>query len=213
MINVVFSIDPTTDFLSDILKNLIDVGIETNLIEIHPSKESYNTAKEKIKNLPKNSVILFLGHGQDNQLFGGESKTFTKDSFIKDNEMSIFSGQLVFLLACDSSDLLKRSFRFSKIKKSIGFGALPTEMAEIQQDKKLNTYIKENSVIKFREAIVDLISKAFIEFYKMEKLDFIWLKDYLLLLINKKINQSILEENDEGLADLLFCMKSELKMF
>lgn len=213
MINVIFSIDPTTAFLSSICANLKKAGIELNIIEILPSIDSYAEAISSIQKLPKNSIILFLGHGQDNQLFGGESETFKKDTFIKDTDMNIFSEQLLFLLACDSSDLLKRSFRLSKIKKSIGFSDLPTEMAEIEKDRKLNLYIKENSVIKFRASIVSVISQALIEFYKMETPDFIWLKDYLILLINKKINQAVLEEKDNGLADLLFNMKIGLKMF
>lgn len=213
MINVIFSIDPTTAFLSSISANLKNAGIELNIIEIQPCNDSYTEAINLVQKLPKNSIILFLGHGQDNQLFGGESEAFKKDTFIKDTDMNIFSEQLLFLLACDSSELLKRSFRLSKIKKSIGFSALPTEMEEIEKDRKLSLYIKENTVIKFRSAIVNVISQAFIEFYKVGTPDFIWLKDYLILLINKKINQAVLEEKDNGLADLLFNMKTGLKMF
>ena len=212
-VNVIFSIDPTTAFLSTINKTLKEAGVGLNVIEIHPSNESYVAAINMVRNLPRNSIILFLGHGQDNQLFGGESETFKKDVFIKDTEMNIFYEQFLFLLACNSSDLLKRSFRLSKIKNSIGFGALPTEMSEIEKNRKLNAYITKESVIKFGEALVDLVSTAFIEFYKKEEPDFIWLKDYLGLLINKKINQAVLEENDNGLADLLFNMKQGLKMF
>ncbi|SEB00854.1 hypothetical protein SAMN05443667_11513 [Flavobacterium gillisiae] len=211
MIQIIISIDPSTKFLFEIIEKLSSKGIEYNLTEIHPNEESYRTSFENISNFDKNSIILFFGHGQSNQLYGGESPdSFTKKPFIRLNEMSIFQEQYLFLLACDSASLIKSSFRMSKTIKSIGFGALPTSIEEIENDKKLSLEgISVQTIEDFKKTIVDTVSNALLISTK----DFIHLKDYLILLVDKKINDAVLLKNDRNLADLLYRMRNEMVVY
>lgn len=213
MIHIVIAIDPTTSFLVEIINFLTNENIELGIIKIEPNNESYIRARKLICEIPTGSLILFLGHGQENQLYGGESEEFQKQPFIKDKEMQIFKDQFLFALACNSADLLKRSFRFSGIEKSIGFGALPTEKKEVEDDKRLKTYITEENIESFKSCIVEITSLTFLEIHNQNKTDFNWVKDHISLLINKKINDSILNNQDRGLADLLYNMKSDIKIF
>src|SRR5690554_2680552 len=138
MITVIISVDPSTKFLYDIVKSLKSNSIEFELIEVQPNNASYKNCLDKITELPENSTILFLGHGQDNQIYGGELlDSFPKQPLVKRNEMGIFKNQNLFLLACDSASLIKSSFRIAKTNKAIGFGPLPTEIEEVESDKKL----------------------------------------------------------------------------
>ncbi|MEO9502821.1 hypothetical protein [Nonlabens ulvanivorans] len=213
MITVVISIDPTTAFLFEIIKNIKAKNIEVNLIEIHPSDQSYNDCLDKINELACGSVILFLGHGQSDRLYGGESDKFDKKPIIKLNEMNIFKDKYLILLACDSSELLKSSFRQAKMIKSIGFGALPTEIEELDNNKKFaNVGITQKTIDLFRDIIVSTVSEAIIHSLK-RNLDFIQTKDYLTFLLNNKINDVILVDNNENLGDLIYQMKYELVQY
>ncbi len=214
MINIIISIDPSTKFLFEVIKHFNNQEIPTNIIEIYPSEDSYNNAKECISKLPKSSIVLFLGHGQSNQLYGGESVSFEKKVFISSNEMKLFEGQYLFILACDSASLLKSSFRTSKTLKSIGFGGLPTEMKEVEDDKKLSTEgITQDTINQFKLAITETVSEGFMYTIKKDVSDFIILKDYLCLLINKRINKAVLEEDNRLLGDLLYKMRNEIAIY
>jgi len=216
MIYVIISIDPSTNFLFEIVDNLKSNDfIKFVLVEIHPNDISYQNSFESISKFEKNSIVLFLGHGQPNQIYGGEiPKQYLKKPIVKLNEMSIFQDQSLFLLACNSSELIKSSFRYSKFVKSIGFGGLPTSIEEIQKDKKLSLEdISNETIEEFKKAIVETVSESLIYFFKRNDNDFIFLKDYLILLIDKKINESIFLKNNRSLADLLFRMRNEMVIY
>jgi len=215
MITVIISVDPSTNFLFDIVKGLKSNSIKFELIEVHPNKDSYTNCLNKIKNLPENNTILFLGHGQDNQIYGGELlHSFPKQPLVRKNEMGIFKNQNLFLLACDSSSLIKSSFRIAKTKKAIGFGPLPTEIEEVENDKKLAVSgITLDTIELFKQAINETVILSLLEYFRDESKGFIFLKDYLNLHLNKRINKAILEEDNKNLADLLFNMKNDMVIY
>ncbi len=215
MITVIISVDPSTKFLFDIVKSLKSNSIKFELIEVHPNNASYKNCLDKIKELPENNTILFLGHGQDNQIYGGELLNgYPKQPLVKRNEMGIFKNQNLFLLACDSASLIKSSFRIAKTNKAIGFGPLPTEIEEVENDKKLaNEGITLDTIELFKQAINETVILSLLEFFKDESKDFIFLKDYLNLHLNKRINKAILEEDNRNLADLLFNMKNDMVIY
>lgn len=212
---VIISIDPSTKFLFEIVNNLKFNNVDFELIIINPNDKSYKDSFDTISKLERNSIICFFGHGQPNQIYGGEiPNLYPKKAFIKLNEMSIFQDQSLFLLACNSSDLIRSSFRNSKFKKAIGFGGLPTSKEEILNDKKLSAdEISDDTIENFKKAIIESISESLIFFFKSDKNDFIRLKDYLSLLIDKKINESIFNNKDRNLADLLFRMRNEMVIY
>ncbi|WP_272148615.1 hypothetical protein [Tenacibaculum aiptasiae] len=215
MIVIIISVDPSTRFLFDIVESLKSNSIEFELIEVHPKEESYKACLDIIVELPKNTTILFLGHGQDDQIYGGELlDDFPKQPLIKRNEMGIFKNQNLFLLACDSASLIKSSFRIAKTNKAIGFGPLPTEIEEVENDKKLvNEGITLDTIELFKQAINETVILSLLEYFKDEAKDFIYLKDYLNLHLNKRINKAILDEDNRNLADLLFNMKNDMVIY
>lgn len=211
MIKIIISKDPSTSFLYGIIENLKSNNVGFELIEIHPSEVSYADSYEVISKLSKSATIVFLGHGTNERLYGGESlPQFEKKSFIKLNEMNIFEGQNLFLLSCNSSGLIQSSYRLSKFNKSIGFGELPTSLQEVENNKRLSTEgILEETIADFKSEIVNIISKALANYHN----DFDKLKDYLTLFIDQRINNAVLFKNDRNLADLLFKMRNEMVIF
>lgn len=208
MIKIIISKDVSTKFLQEIIINLKVNGVQFKLYEIEPNEKSYSKRFEEISNFDRNSIIVFLGHGQSNQLYGGEAlDSYPKQPFIKLNQMKIFEEQYLFLLACDSADLIKKSFKQSNYKKSIGFGELPTSLEEIEVDKKLSSVgISEQTIEDFKNEIVYTVSKALTLYYN----DFDKLSDYLILLLDQRINDAVLNKGNRNLADLLFMMRYEM---
>jgi hypothetical protein len=214
MIYIIISIDPSTTFLNEIIDRLTSKKIDVTRIEIHASKDPYVKELETIKNIPDYSTIIFLGHGQSEILWGGESSVIKKRELVDSREMKIFNNKNLFLLACDSAKLLRGSLLNFKLLKSIGFGGLPTEMYEIESSKKLlERGVTEEVLDEFKNAIIETVSDAFIYHLNSKSNDFYNLKNYLSLLINKRINKAVLEEDSRKLADLLFEMKNEMAIY
>lgn len=211
---IIFPKDPSTLFLKTIIKNLEAKNIEFDLIEVFPNKDSYYSTIDKLKATNDNDLIIFLGHGSPDRIYGGESDDFEKKSLVKISEMNIFKDKNLFLLACDSTNLLKSSFNIAKIKKSIGFGPLPTELTELNSTKFKSLGATEETIEEFKTKITSIISSSLIYFLvNSDKLSLLDLKDYIILLINKEINSSILTEKNRPLADLLFYMKTDLAVY
>lgn len=211
MIQIIISIDPSTQFLFEIINKLKSRGIDFNITELHPSNDSYSKSYEKLSTFDKNSVILFLGHGTDKVLYGGENlPVFEKKEFIKLQQMNEFENQNLFALSCNSAGLIKKSLRLSKISKSIGFGGLPTSKEEVDDDKRLREQgVSAQTIQDFKNEIVYTVSSAFSQHYK----NFNKLSDYLTLLLDQRINNAVLVKKDRNLADLLFKMRYEMVFY
>ncbi|KAA1242903.1 hypothetical protein [Aquimarina sp. RZ0] len=213
MIYLILPIDPTTIFLNQIPEKLKNNGIDFNLIEVYETKESYDAAKQKLTEIPNGATVLFLGHGQDNQLYGGASSTIEKQPIIRTNEMKIFAKKKLFALSCHSASLLKNSLGNAQIINSIGFGALPTEMAEVESNNRLNELgITEETIDAYKQTLVDCVVQS-VTRYAQTNLSFHELKDFFSLLMNKRINEAVLVDKDRNLANLVFQMRNEMIMY
>jgi len=214
MIYVFHAIDPTTAFLSQIVQELQGRNIEVEVIEILPSNESYAAALAILRELPDQSTILFLGHGQFDKLYGGESPEFAKATFVGKNQMNIFANKKLFALACNSVDLLHDCRFSSGIIKAIGFASLPTEMKEVEASKTLKVIGVDQVVLDdFKEILIRSVSQAFIYYVKRDVSDFHTLLDYFRLLISREINKSAIEGDKWALVNLLFLVKSKISCF
>lgn len=184
------------------------------LITVQTGEDSYSKAFSQIEALPQASVILFLGHGTGEKLYGAESNSFPKKSLINKSQAKVFSEKFIFLLSCNSNDFIKGTFSFSKAISSIGFGSLPTEMAEVENSKRLKEQgVNKETINKYKNSMIELVSDSFCDMIE-SKLSFSQLGNSFLLRLNKKISQVILEDttskDNRILADLLFQMKSEM---
>jgi len=214
MIHIVFAIDPTTAFLQEVIDTLTRSEVEMNVIKCLASEESYERTIAAIQEISEPNTIVFMGHGQGHQLYGGESETFKKRSLVKINEMNCFRGKNLLAIACDSADLLKSSIRLSGIVKAIGFKALPTDMSEVENSKRLKEQgITEKDIDAYRNTLVNTIASALVYYENGGGADFFLLYDYIKLLINKRINEAVLKEKNRKLADLLFQMKVNMVLY
>lgn len=216
MVYFIYPTDDTTAFLLDIPKRIAaKVGSDKlEIITIFPNDSSYTEALEKITQLPKNSLVVFMGHGQADKLWGAESAAFEKKPFVSKSQAKVFSDKFLFCLSCNSNDFLRGTFGFSKIINSVGFGSLPTEMVEVQNSKKLKEMgVNEEVINQYKEILVELVSESFSRSIK-DNSSFNELSSFFSLLLNRKISQVVLDDKKSQdkrvLSDLLFQMKSEM---
>lgn len=215
MIYIVYPYDSTTKFLLEI-PNILQQkhGNVFTVINIEASDSSYAKGLELISKIPDDSLVLFMGHGQSDFLYGADSHEFEKKKFIGKSEIKIFSNKFLFSLSCNSNDFLHSTFSFSNIIGSIGFGSLPTEMIEVENNNKLKQQgINEAIITNYKNILVELVAASFCDMIE-RRLTFYELSNYFLLRLNKKISQVILDDikniDNRILANLLSQMKAEM---
>lgn len=215
-IYIIFPQDRTTAFLRSIITHLNKTHAPNsfNLIEVHPSDESYAKSFELMCQIPNDSIVLFMGHGQPEILYGAESDSFKKKPLVKKVDMKVFRGKYLFSLSCNSTELLRATFSQAGFINSIGFGSLPTEMTEVENNKKLKEQGITESVIKrYKDILIELVSLSLSDLI-LKKHTFSELSNYFTLRLNKKISEVILEDKTSKenrlLSNLLFQMRSEM---
>ena len=199
--------DPSTKFLNGI----IEIAKKTITCEIDKAiPDSYNKTLQLIDSAPKSKTILFLGHGFSEGLYGGCYVADGKQVLLrKDKGEVIFKDKKAILFCCRSSEFIL-TFR-ETFEVAIGFGNIKTTRDDLitTQDKK--KYRDINCIRIFRENLINLFEKTFIESCLMNYTFFQYYNS-LKLRINKCICKfSLSEDQNERLAgELMFELKKEM---
>lgn len=216
MLHFIYPTDESTNFLLEIPNTLSEkYGSELiKIITVLPSDQSYSASVSAINDLPDNSTVIFMGHGQDDRLWGAEDQTFSKKAFISKSQSKVFSNKHLLCLSCYSNEFLKGTFAFSKIISSIGFGSLPTEMGEVKNNKRLKELgITDPVIDRYKIVLIDIIVRSLSEMIE-KNLSFAELSSFLKLILNKLISEVVLMDKSNAenriLSDLLFQMKTEM---
>jgi hypothetical protein len=216
VITIIYPKDNSTKFLLKIYSELLGkFGPDViKILYVEATDASYAEGIQLIENASANSFMLFMGHGQDDLLYGAEDNAFKKKPFIKRTEFKVFKGKYLFSLSCYSNELLRTSLGNSGIINSIGFGSLPTEMTEVENNKRLKEKgVTESIIQRYKDILVELVTLSCSELVE-KGLTFSQLSEYFLLLLNRKISDVILAHKtcpeSKILADLLFQMKFEM---
>lgn len=171
-------------------------------------------------------LILFMGHGRSDRLFGSiakeshefisqdaaiENKGYYKnESFINQDNINLFKDKIFFSFSCFSNRNDARSIgRFAinnGVKSFIGFGDIPTD------------YIKENNIPKkaiatFKGIITSVIKKSLYVSIN-DNLTVCEMVDLIKILVNKEIQNILLSGNKDRhikiIVDKLFLFKNEI---
>lgn len=216
MLVIIQPIDPSTSFLSTVIDNIKNAANTDEIlhIKVEASEESHDNCLRLIETAEVNSTVLFLGHGQDNCLFGGHSDDSPRKALITIQNVQVFQGKNLFSFSCNSTTFLKNTFRHSAIINSIGFGSIPTEEDEIRQVNRLiRNDITDAIIESYKVILIELLSDTFVNMAKTKK-SFIEMCEYFQLLIRRKISDVILTDKSKNenrvLSDLLYQLKAEL---
>lgn len=202
--------DETTDFLLPIyeqLESLSDfVGYRFDTNDSSKTKNLY----DDLKQLEKDSIIFFLGHGASNKLYGSVDKGGNKLTlFEKTNTEDIKNTNFVGI-ACRSND-----FAYDHLHNYIGFGDITSDYSEVLAERSIGDanyleWISEEDIINIQNEFVSSISEAvklsecadLHSIYRMLKLCFN--KRIASLLVNKGI------QNYREIADMLYEINDEM---
>lgn len=150
--------DKSTSFLERIKNHLIcQLPNDVHYFNIKPNEISHQQCLEKISEHPSEGIVLFLGHGRSDRLFGSKGdlyeniefvsedareanpeKYYFNDNFINETNSQIFKGKKVVCLACKSNEVIALSALNNNAISFLGFGDIPTSAAEFRKNGEEN---------------------------------------------------------------------------
>lgn len=214
----IFPEDESTDSLLPIyeqLRSISDfVGYRFNTLD----SQKRNNLYEELNQLEGNVLLVFLGHGASNKLYGSVEGNGNKQVLF-DKENTKHLKNLDFLcIACRSSEFAHNHFR-----NYIGFGDITSDFSEVIAERNIcdpnfMDWASENDIINFRNVFVQTITNAILLssctdlyfLYKMIRLCFN--KQIAELLKNKSLDnyRQITDMLFDVLQDMTCCLNSKL---
>lgn len=187
-IHIIHPKDRSTDFLHEISEYLLKLKPSNIKIYRIDNRENHAEIFTVVPNLPPTDFIVFLGHGTSTALSGAITNSYDNQEFICENQLKIFKGKEILLLACRSNQYLKKYHKDSNLRTSIGFPNMITDHEEIDfhDDQNRISDITPEDIEKFRGILVDVI-KYSLEDYIHNNLSVSQLYNRIKLRLNKKV--------------------------
>jgi len=226
--------DKTTSFLDKIKNHLIESFKEdVHHFNIQPNDKSHSECLERISSHTENGIIIFLGHGRTNKLYGSKGNLYRNaefvsveakeenpddyyynDNFINQENASVFSGKKVFCLACNSNNKIAEYAIENGARTFLGFGDIPTSIEEFRDDGLENV---SNDIVKAMKTELNYIVKRSIEYGISNSYNFEQLQNIAHFLINQKISEYLITRKDYKeryiLTDYLYQLKKGIIVF
>lgn len=205
----IHALDETTSFLS-----IFQEHFQSNFFIIEPNKDSVDNSIKYLQEIPKHSIVVFLGHGHSTGLYTPESDNFEKYTFVDNsNGNDLFANKKVILLSCRSSEFISRINLSNQI---IGFGNILSSVEELGVEASLETgYYRDLSaddINYFNSSYCFAIIIA-LKLFKSGNYLFNDIPVLIEFLVNKKINETLLNKtisNRVEIARLLFEFRNEM---
>ncbi len=206
----IFPEDRTTDFLMPIyeqIEKIIDfIGYRFDTNDQYKKQFLYS----ELNTMNDISMLLFLGHGASNMLYGSVGENGDKQELFNKNNISHLSKVNFVGVACRSKEFAHNSF-----KNYIGFGDITSDFSEIIAERN---YGDPNYLDWATEIDVDNFQKLFVESIKNAILlskcsDISLLYKMMKLCFNKQIAELVRQKNIPNyhhLADMMFNILSEM---
>ncbi len=203
------ALDETTSFL-----RVFQESFQENFLIIEPNKGSVDNSIRYLQEIPKDSLVIFLGHGHSTGLYTPEAIGFEKYTFIdRSNADNLFSNKEVILLSCRSNEFINK---INSAKQIIGFGNILSSPEELRIEADLETGhyrdISDNDLDYFNSAYCSALIFALTN-YKKGGYSFKQLPHLIEFYINQKINEILLNKeikNRVEVARLLFEFRNEM---
>lgn len=218
--------DNSTRFLNRIQNHLKQNLTETfRCYKVKPNQESHDDCIERVRRVTSEELVLFLGHGRSDRLYGANSNSsffvspyfegitdYENDNFISRDNIDIFTGKKVFCLSCNSADGLGKLAVQSGARVFIGFGDIPTDNEILPEIRTRLPLL----IARFKGEI-NWIVKTSLMYSLKKNHNFFQLADMVRLLANSRTNEIILRHQGlrqrRLLADYLYGFKQGMKLF
>lgn len=224
--------DKTTTFLDKIKNHLIEkFDYQVHHFNIYPNEKSHNDCLERITQSPKNGLVIFLGHGRTDKLYGSKGEFYDNsefvsseakdespdayyynDSFIHEGNIEVFSGKKVFCLACNSNDKIAEYAMEKGAKSFLGFGNIPTSLSEFEDKEEKVT----NDVVVKMKTELNYIIKTSLVLSIANGFTFGGLLNYIHFITNQRLTDSLTNQKSfkerHVFADYLYHLKNDIKV-
>lgn len=233
---IVHPYDKSTRFLERI-KNYLqaDFPNDSHYYSVKPNIESHNQCLEAISNFSASHLILFMGHGKSNRLYGAKGDYYGtlenndvknenpdlyyyNDDFINVGNIDILKDKKIIALSCNSNAQIGREAVAKGAKVFLGFGDLPTSIAELKEKGEENKSGVSLGKIEqgLKTEINDIIKKSIVISIK-KNYTFNELVDLICFVTSQKIshylvNQKKLSER-KLIANYLYTFKNEIRIY
>jgi len=234
---IVHPYDKSTQFLSKIKMHLVNnFGNQVHHFNVYPDENSHNECIERIAAHKVNGLIIFLGHGRTDKLYGAKGDLFNSsdftsteaknenlsayyynDNFINENNVEIFKQKKVFCLACNSNNKIAALAMDKGAKFFLGFGDIPTSPAEFIEHEVLNKVGQNISTISslMRKELNYIIKKSlFLSIQK--KTTSRDLLSYIHFIANQRLADLLVNQKNYKeryvLADYIYFLKKGAKI-
>jgi len=228
---IVHPYDKTTSFL-DRIKNHLQTIFENDVhyFSVKPNDESHNQCLERISTHLSSGLIIFLGHGRSDKLYGSKAdeysafvsadavaefpeKYYYNDNFINEANVEIFSGKKVFCLACNSNDKIANYALDKEVKSFLGFGDIPTSPEELIDDGIEN--VSKNIVKSMKTELIYIIKRSLVNGIA-KNFTFEQLQNLIDFIINQRISDILINQKEfkdrYTLTDYLYFLKKDIKI-
>jgi len=224
---IIHPYDRTTSFL-DRIKNHLQSKFksEVHYFSVKPNDESHKQCLERIRVHPSNGLIIFLGHGRSDKLYGSKAdeyslfasedaaiefpqKYYYNDNFINESNINVFNRKKVFCLACNSGEKVAQfAFEYG-VSSFLGFGDIPTSEGEFKE----RGVSVSGEVVKMMKTELTYIIKTALAYSISKNSNFEDMLNIIRFIANQRIadvlvNQKHLKERNL-LADYLYYLKKD----
>lgn len=225
--------DNTTSFLNRIKNNLVNNhGNIIHHFNVKPNPYSKNKCLETISKLPKNSFVIFLGHGRSDGLHGSKGKFYDNkdltsqylidenpheyyydEAFIDTGNIDVFKHKNIFCLACNSNSKIASYAIEASAISFLGFGDIPTSISEFKDTyKNVST-----DLVKMMKTEINYIIKTSLDIAIQKNLSIEGLLDYIKFISNQRISEILVHQkwNKDRylLCDNIYLLKKEATIF
>jgi hypothetical protein len=229
--------DSTTGFLDKIKSHLKrELTGLTHHYNVKPNEGSHNNCFQSISDHSEDGLILFMGHGRSNFLYGAKGKLFDsdfisddakeespenyfyKEEFITLDNIDVFKNKKVVCLTCNSNGIIGKEAIDKGAKVFLGFGNLPSSIEElIEQGEKNETGTSLASVEKVLKTEINYIIKKSITIGINKNYNFEQLFDVIRFIGNQRIafyliNQKKVSER-KIIANYLYSFKKGIVIY
>lgn len=179
MIRIICPQDPTIRSVERQARRLDRrLGADSRIYVVKPNNISKKKCHRLIESWNVEDLIIFMGHGRSDALFGSRGKNFNMtgsdaaidresddyyndESFIDESNYDLFSDKSIICFSCES-DLLGNRLLKAGARTVVGFGKMPSSWAEFEQDvhfkerinNRMIAYINGALNVAFRDAVL-----------------------------------------------------------
>ena len=227
---IVHPYDRTTFFLKRINNYLqVKLGENIHYFNVKPNDVSHNECLEKIRTHPSEGLVIFLGHGRSDNLYGGKSDNYSdfieenarmehpdqyfyQENFINKENIEVFSNKKVFCLSCNSNDKISDLAVEKGAITFLGFGNIPTSIGEFKERGKNAS----NEIIKAMKTEISYITKKSLFYALINDHTFTGLLDITNFITNQSISAILTGQKwfkeRYLLTDFLYYLKNDIKI-